>query len=137
MARRILVIDDDDGILEMYRLLLALEGYDVHLSTSIYQNLKDIDTLHLDLIILDFKFGRHLDRSEFLHQLKMYPPTAALPVIVCTAATREIDEQEKSSLQAKGIPLVFKPFDIDDLLRTIQQVLEESASHMRSLPTSS
>lgn len=58
-----------------------------------------------------------------VQKLKMCRTTASVPIVVCTAASRAVREIE-GYLQAKGIALVPKPFDIDDLLRTVKTELE-------------
>ena len=59
---------------------------------------------------------------ETLDLLNRYPPTAALPIIVCTAARREIGAVERL-LRQRGVRILHKPFAIDDLLGLIQQVV--------------
>jgi CheY-like chemotaxis protein len=49
----------------------------------------------------------------------MYRPTADIPVILCTAAIKMVREQEEIFKQ-KGIPVVYKPFDVDELLEVVQ-----------------
>jgi DNA-binding response OmpR family regulator len=50
--------------------------------------------------------------------------TAGIPVIVCTAATREVREIE-GYLTAHDIQVVPKPFDIDDLLSAVKRALND------------
>ena|SRR5215467_7825486 len=53
----------------------------------------------------------------------MLRSTATIPVIVCTAATTEVHEIEGDP-QSKGISVVAKPFDLDDLLLTVKRALQ-------------
>jgi DNA-binding response OmpR family regulator len=53
----------------------------------------------------------------------MQRSTARIPVIVCTAALREVQEQE-GYLVAHSVRVVYKPFDIDELLGSIEQALK-------------
>ena len=50
-----------------------------------------------------------------------------IPVILCTAALGDVREQE-SGLQDKGIPILYKPFDIDELLTIVKRYLPCSSS---------
>ena len=52
----------------------------------------------------------------------MYPPTKDIPVILCTAALSEMREQEET-LRQKKIPVLYKPFDMDELLKLVHQIL--------------
>ena len=119
---RILVINDDQSTLELFQLILEAEGYEVLLSQVAIEEVSQIEQQHPHLIILDFKLGAHADGFLLLQKIRMYPPTATLPVILCTAAVGEVREQEEV-LRQKGIPVIYKPFDLDELLRAIYQVL--------------
>ena len=122
MPPRILVINDDQSILDLFSLLLEAEGYEVIISRIAYEEVSDVDKLRPALIILDFKIDNHNAGWTFLQKLKMYRPTKDVPLILCTAALKEVREQEEV-LRQKGIPLIYKPFDIDELLQVVQQFL--------------
>jgi CheY-like chemotaxis protein len=123
MMQRILVIDDTEEILEFFRMILEEEGYEVHLSSTTPESLTDIEHVHPDLLILDFMMGEYQEGWRLLQKVKMYKPTASIPLILCTAALNEVREQEEF-LQQKGIRVVFKPFEIDDLVSVVSQALE-------------
>ncbi len=53
MAKHILVVNDTQDILEIFRLLLESEGYRVTLSSFPLQKAADVVQLNPDLIILD------------------------------------------------------------------------------------
>ena len=122
MAPRILVVNDTQEILELFRMLLEEEGYEVVLSGFPIQQISDVEQIHPDLIILDFVFGDKKSGWQMLQMLKMQRSTASIPVIVCTAALDMVREQE-GYLVSQGIHVVFKPFDIDHLLTNIKQLL--------------
>ncbi|HLI90579.1 MAG TPA: response regulator [Ktedonobacteraceae bacterium] len=120
---RILVVNDTQEILELFRLLLEDEGYEVMLSSFPIQKVTEIEQMHPDLIILDFVFGDQKSGWQMLQMLKMWNSTASIPIIVCTAATQLVREQE-GYLVSKGVHVVYKPFDIDELLAAVKQALE-------------
>ena len=126
MTARILVIDDDQSILELFRSILqGEEGYDVHLSTFAFEEITDVEHLHPDLVILDMKIGSHNEGWLLMQKLRMYRPTKDIPIILCTAALLDVREQEET-LRQKGIPIVYKPFDIDELVQVVHQQLSPS-----------
>jgi CheY-like chemotaxis protein len=106
----------------LFRLILEEEGYEVHLSKIAFEEVREVEKLSPDLIILDIKIGRHNEGLLLLQQLRMYRPTMKIPVLICTAAISVIREQEEI-LQHKGIPVLYKPFDVDELLHVVQQCL--------------
>jgi DNA-binding NtrC family response regulator len=122
MAASILVINDDQSILELFHLILESEGYEVSSSLVVYEDVKDVEQLNPALIILDVRIGYHAEGLLLLQKLKMYPPTKNIPVILCTAALSEMREQEET-LRQKKIPVLYKPFDMDELLKLVHQIL--------------
>ena len=131
MKARILVVNDTQEILELFRMILEeQEGYDVVLSGFPIQQVKEIELIKPDLIILDLVLGDEKTGMQMLQMLKMQRSTAAIPVLVCTAALQIVREQE-GYLVSQGVHVVFKPFDIDDLLTNIKQLLE-SHEHVSS-----
>ncbi len=128
---RILVVNDIQAILELFRTLLEEEGYEVVLAGFPFQQISDIERINPDLIILDFVFGDQKTGWQMLQMLKMRRSTATIPVIACTAALDLVREQE-GYLVSQGVHVIFKPFDIDQLLASIKQVLE-SHEHVISI----
>jgi DNA-binding response OmpR family regulator len=124
MKARILVVNDTQEILELFRMLLEeQEGYEVVLSGFPIQQIKEIEQIKPDLIILDLVLGDEKTGMQMLQMLKMQRSTAAIPVLVCTAALQIVREQE-GYLVSQGVHVVFKPFEIDDLLTNVKQLLE-------------
>src|SRR5213082_2240319 len=111
MAARILVVNDTQEILELFRMILEGEGYEVILSGFPIQQIHDVEEINPDLIILDFVFGDQKLGWQMLQILKMQRSTETIPVIVCTAALDMVREQE-GFLVSQGVHVVFKPFDI-------------------------
>ena len=125
MATRILVINDTAEILELFKDILSSEGYDVVIAGFAINDIEYIERSSPDLIILDYIFGNERAGWQTLQKLKMLRSTAQIPVVVCTAAKREIEELE-GHLKAMGVGIVIKPFDVDVLLRVIIETLDSA-----------
>lgn len=125
MAKHILVVNDTQDILEIFRMLLESEGYRVTLSSFPLQKAADIEQLNPDLIILDVIFGEEKLGWQMLQLLKMQPITASIPVIICTAAEKAVREME-GYLVSKNVIVVYKPFELDDLLTAITHALQSA-----------
>jgi DNA-binding response OmpR family regulator len=124
--KHIFVINDTQEILELFREILAAEaGYEVTLSSFEPQMLEHIKEVNPDLIISDHVFGEEKIGWQFIQRLKMDRDTAKIPVIVCSGAIRELKEME-GYLMSKNIGVLYKPFDIDDLLNLVQAKLQEA-----------
>ena len=128
MGKQILIIDDQSQLLSLMRRILEDEQYQV----SILQNGKDafsqMKALLPDLLILDLKLG-DVSGQDVLKQLKMDAVTAEIPVIVYTAAVLEAGEVartiENDPKLYQRVYLVRKPFELDDLLTLVGQVVNE------------
>ena len=126
------MVNDTQEILELFRMLLEEEeGYDVVLSGFPIQQVKDIEHINPDLIILDLVLGDEKTGMQMLQMLKMQRSTAVIPVLVCTAALQIVREQE-GYLVSQGVHVVYKPFEIDDLLTNVKQLLG-SHEHISSV----
>ncbi|HET8845442.1 MAG TPA: response regulator [Ktedonobacteraceae bacterium] len=142
MAARILILDDDLSTLEMLRLALEGEGdYHVLVASTLVDDLVEIEQIHPDVIVLDYKFGGRELGWDYVERLKGNSGTREIPIIFCTGAVSDVHKQE-GLLQQKGIPVLYKPFRLEELLELIQKCLATStagsASHFTpagSLPS--
>jgi DNA-binding response OmpR family regulator len=126
MAKRILVINDTQEILELFRILFEEEGYEVILSGVPLQKVADVEQIHPNLIVLDIIFRQEKNGWQMLEMLRMNRTTAYIPIVICTAALKDVQEQE-GYLNNQGIRIVYKPFDIDVLLDIVKIALETAS----------
>jgi CheY-like chemotaxis protein len=118
----ILVINDTQEVLEVMQELLHEEGYKVTIHSTAIRDLHKIIEIGPDLIILDHLMGDEEYGWQMIQKMRLNRELAELPVIVCTAAVTMVKELE-GHLKAKGITVVLKPFDIDDLLEAVRSAL--------------
>jgi CheY-like chemotaxis protein len=114
----ILVINDAQEILDLFKDLLEEAGYRVSLYSYAIHDMMQIKSINPDLIILDLLMGGEQAGWQLLEKIRLDPETAKLPVIVCTAAVEMVRELQ-GHLTEKNVAIVLKPFDIDDILRQI------------------
>jgi CheY-like chemotaxis protein len=123
VAKQIVAINDSSEILQLYREILEVEGgYSVTLMSYKPMLVEEVKTLRPDLIITDYKFREEEVGYNFVQQLKMDHETASIPVIVVSAALKEVREVE-GYLESKDVGVLFKPFDVDELLNVVSQRL--------------
>lgn len=118
----ILVINDTQEILDLFREILEEEGWDVVLSSFGVQEVADVQRVDPDLVILDFLIGGEAQGWQLLQKLRMTRATEKLPIIVCTAAIQLVKELE-GHLTSKNVGLILKPFDIDELVEAVHKGL--------------
>lgn len=121
--QRVIVINDDTDFLTlMSELLTDIEGYDVQVcreGNNAYQFVKEQQP---DLVILDIRIeGQDLGWA-ILECLTLDPKTSSIPLIVCSAAIRELQAHEEL-LERYGIDVLTKPFDLDALLEKVSTAL--------------
>jgi CheY-like chemotaxis protein len=129
--RRILVVNDDPAILQLFQELLTEEGYDVLLDIFARQTSELIETVRStqpDLVIMDFIIGGEASGWQLLQAARMDRSTRHIPIIVCTAAVRQVTELS-THLDAMGVHVVTKPFDIDYLLGMIDKAWAARERH--------
>lgn len=121
MQKKILVVDDDEGILEAFQIMLESEGYDVKLSSDAEELTSHRNGYKPDLIILDVLLSGK-DGREICKQLKSDAQTSKIPVIMMSAHPK-VDESVKKSGANDFLP---KPFDMDELLQKIDEQLKNN-----------
>lgn len=127
MAARILVIEDNPSLLALYSDLFQDEGYEVVLQSTPQLDLAKIAETTPDLIVLDLLFDGDLTGWETLQGLKLQSATATIPVVICSAATKSVDELQ-SSFATMGAHFLKKPFDLEMLLDVVRQQLNSHAA---------
>ena len=120
----VVVINDEQDMLLLFRELLEEDGYRVSTLTYPTANLSDLLVLAPDLVILDMVFGGEDRGWQYLQRLRMTRSTATLPIIVCTAAVRLVRDAH-DALTRMGIGVVLKPFDIDPFLAEVRRRLAD------------
>jgi CheY-like chemotaxis protein len=120
-GKHILVVNDTEEILDLFRSILEDLGHRTTTWSFSPDDLAKVTEIMPDLIILDLLMGpTELQGWALLQKLRMSPPTEAIPVIVCSAATNWVREQE-GWLAANAVKVVLKPFRVADLERAVAQ----------------
>ena len=116
--KRVLVVDDEPGILRFVGINLRLAGYEVATTTSGEEALKLVQSLKPDVMLLDILM-QPVSGFEVLEHLRVF---SQLPVIVFTARSEVAEEAVKRGATS----YLAKPFIPEDLLQKIQDVLNTS-----------
>ncbi len=124
--KHIFVVNDDQAIRDLFEDLLGEEGYQVTTDAFRWHTQAvhdDIVAAQPDLAILDFVVGNEGGGWQLLQTLKMDRRARDIPIIVCTAAVKQVTELS-AQLDEMGVKVVTKPFDIDHLLNVVSRVWE-------------
>jgi DNA-binding response OmpR family regulator len=118
----IVVIDDAQDLRALYREFLTEEGFAVSSYGCDEVDVAMIAQVAPDLIVLDGLRPGGSSGWSILRTLKLAAETDTIPVVLCTAAAHEV-QGYADDLVAMAVPVVLKPFNIDELLLTIRDAL--------------
>lgn len=113
-VRRVLVVDDDEGIRELVVTALAEEGYAVRSAGDGQEALAVLDQYDPQLILLDMRMPV-MDGWQFAKSYRERPGHHA-PIVICTAALDV--RRDAREIGADGF--LGKPFQLDELLDLVE-----------------
>ncbi len=120
-ARRILLVDDDPGLLRLLTIRLRAEGFEVSGVTNATEALASAATFRPDLVITDLRMDG-MDGIALLSELQRRWP--GLRVILITAHGTIPDAVQAT--QRGAYSFLTKPIDKDELLEQVNKALELS-----------
>ena len=118
MGKKVLVVDDDEGILDALSLILEESGYVVSALASGDQTLNKTEQFKPDLILLDVLMSGS-DGRTICKLLKNQKRTKSIPIIMISAHPGAA----KGSLECGADDFIAKPFDSDDLLNKVERYI--------------
>lgn len=118
MEKRILVVDDEDALRTVLSAELEGEGYRVSSAGDGEEAINTLRGQAFDLILLDIKMPK-VDGFEVLKFVKEQNPATKVIMLTFFADLKNAIELKKLGAE----DLVSKPYDLVDLLTTIEGVL--------------
>ncbi len=115
-----MIADDDRGIVDFLTLLLEFEGYEVS-STTNGSTLLNMTGELPDLLLLDIWMSG-VDGRDICKHLKQQTYSSHLPILMISASK----DIEQSAMDAGANAFLAKPFEMEELLQTIQQQLDSA-----------
>jgi CheY-like chemotaxis protein len=130
-GKRVLIANDTQEILELFKDILEGMGFETVLISFAPREMDQVRQAKPDIIILDLIFGgRELAGWQLLQKIRMDRDLERVPVILCSAAVRDVSEQQ-GYLTEQGVLIVLKPFTVSQLeealLRAVAMADENSA----------
>jgi CheY-like chemotaxis protein len=123
MAKKILVIDDEELIIKSLIKLLEKNGFEVFVAKNGRDALAMTEEEHFDLIITDIRMPgvNGVETIDAIFQSLTKTDTPKPPVIFITGYA---DESIKNkALTLKPLAYIYKPFDIPDLVNTVKKAV--------------
>jgi two-component system phosphate regulon response regulator PhoB len=95
--KRILLVEDDDALANVYQTRLQGEGFDVRRVSNGEEALAAALSYHPDLVLLDIMMPK-VSGFDVLDILRNTPETANLKIIMLTALSQDSDKERADSL---------------------------------------
>ncbi len=115
LKKKILVVDDNPGVLFAIKAALESEGYDVR-ATKSFEGIASLKNNLPDLIILDV-FLEDQDGRDVARELKAHKWSACIPIVLLSA----YPGIDKLATEAGADDFLAKPFELDTLLALVSK----------------
>jgi DNA-binding response OmpR family regulator len=120
--KRVLVVDDDEAIIEMFNDLLKRDGrFEVRTASTGYDAGLLTEQFRPDVILLDFKLP-DINGNAMCRTIRSNPAFEHMKIIVISGVADP--DEVKELLGAGADQFVRKPFDINAVIDSIVQLLK-------------
>ncbi len=124
----ILVVDDDEGNLELMETLLTSRGYDVFTVSSGHKALQELQLRSIDLIVLDVNMPE-MDGLETCRRIRMVEKLRHVPVLFLTAESYQ-PQLIAQAFDAGGNDYLSKPVKSVEFLARVRAALRMYQMHI-------
>jgi len=121
MSYSVLVVDDNDMNLALISKILELEGYHVISARNGREAIQAVLQNMPDLAILDVMMP-DMDGYELCQKLRQPPVNAAVPIVLLTAMSSDMERQ--LAIKAGANDIWSKPFDMELFRRRVSELLK-------------
>lgn len=122
--KRITVVNDYPEFLQLLVDFLTLEEFEVIPIAKHQGAFEQIKESHPDVVVCDLIFENEPHGWALLDMLYLDPQTRSIPLVLCSAATKQVQEVVPS-LASKGIIWLEKPFEIEKLVAILRDLTKE------------
>jgi DNA-binding NtrC family response regulator len=121
---KILVVDDEDIVLESCQAVLELAGFEVLLVPSADKALEAMKSNEFTLLLVDVKMPKR-DGMYLMRKVKEQWP--GIPILGMSGYYTT--ETIKEAIKMGAATFIAKPFEPDELVETIRQVIKKEERH--------
>lgn len=131
MSKKILIVEDNDLNLKLFRDLLEAHGYETVETKDGMEAIRLAGSLRPDLILMDIQLPE-VSGLDVTRQIKADDAIKAIPIIAVTAFAMKDDEQK--ILQAGCEAYISKPISIVPFIQTVKRFLGEEGLQPAGVP---
>lgn len=119
LKKKILICDDDEGIIDMLELILEDTGHQIIPETNSLNVKSILEREKPDLILLDL-WMPVLSGDQLLKTMRANESTQKIPVIVISASR----DGKEIAFDAGATDFLAKPFNVDEILEKVEHYLQ-------------
>jgi two-component system alkaline phosphatase synthesis response regulator PhoP len=133
MAKKILIVDDDQDQVSSLAHVLKSNGYETIAAYSGSEGLKKLAAEKPDLIILDIMMDTDTEGFEIADMIRSSRPTSKYkefkdtPIIMLTAINQATNSRFSLDMEESFLPgvedFLTKPVNFDELIKAVQKYL--------------
>lgn len=116
MTKRVLIVEDEQDVADLVAEVLAFEGYDARIASAEFA-LNEALAFRPHVVLLDLMMPV-VDGFEVARRLRGHGETHSLPIVIMTA----MHDAAARAAEAGTNHWLAKPFDIGELIATVEQV---------------
>ncbi|MDP7323839.1 MAG: response regulator [Candidatus Woesearchaeota archaeon] len=121
MKKSVVIVEDDENIARAQELILSA-NFNVHIAKDGEEGLQAVKEKKPDLVVLDLMLPK-MGGMEVCKSIRSDEEIKHTKIVMVTAKNQEKDESDGMDLGADDY--IMKPFEADELLHVINQVLNK------------
>ena len=126
---RVTVVNDNPEFLDLVHDILEGDRYETTMIDGDGPDVLDlIRSSQPDVLMIDVRLGVEGDHGwEIAQEVRSEPQFTELPVLLCSADVVALEGLESGLAETRRVATLEKPFTIDELVSTIEQLLADPA----------
>jgi PAS domain S-box-containing protein len=126
---RVLIVDDEPSILELARLILVtMGGLTIEVASSGAEAIEKLSRSSFDAVVTDYRMPGKIDGSDLYDWICDHQPGLERRVIFMTGDAVNVETHR--FLQTSESPVLFKPFQAEELLSVVNRALAKPINSM-------
>jgi DNA-binding response OmpR family regulator len=121
MKGKILVVDDEEDIRNLARIVLESAGYEVIAACDAKEAFDKASAELPDVVLLDIIMPE-MSGLEACREIKKQQKTHSIPIVMFSVLGKETDKEKARKMGADGY--LVKPFDAEDLLAEVKKQMK-------------
>ena len=127
LARRVLIVDDEDAICHALTVLFRRAGYAVQTARTASAAKDLLATESVDCLVIDYRIPDLRGDVLFAYAVTVQPHLEGHAIFL----TGDVTDRTRDAIADTGCPLLLKPFDNSQLLNLVASCFEQQRERQR------